>query len=70
MTKQKEVSSHCTRGGLGYILEKISSLKKYSDIETGCPSKRSGIIIPGSVQKMSGFCVWGHGLVVSTVLLG
>jgi len=29
----------CTRGGLDWILGKISALKEWSGIETGCPGK-------------------------------
>ncbi|PKU44053.1 hypothetical protein llap_5642 [Limosa lapponica baueri] len=37
--RQEEMASSCSRGGLGRILGKISSLKGLSNIGTGCPGK-------------------------------
>jgi len=33
------MASSCTRGGLDWILGKISLLKEWSDIGTGCPGR-------------------------------
>ena len=31
------MASSCVRGGLDWILRKVSSLKEWSSTETGCP---------------------------------
>jgi len=33
------MDSSCVRGGLGWILGKISLLKEWSGVGTGCPGK-------------------------------
>jgi len=35
----EEMASSCIRGGLDLILGKISSLKEWSGIGTGCPGR-------------------------------
>jgi len=36
---QEAMASSCVRGGLDYVLGKISLLKEWSDIGTGCPGE-------------------------------
>jgi len=44
------MASVCIRGGLDWILRKISLLKEWSGIGTGCQGS-GGVTIPGGVQK-------------------
>ena len=63
------MASSCIRGGLEWILGKISSMKEWSDDGTavqGC----GGAIIPGGVQKMCGCDTSWYGLVGMVVLGG
>ena len=52
---QEEMPSSCIRGGLDWILGKMSLLKVWSGIGTGLP-------IPGGVQKMCRHGTSGHDL--------
>jgi len=40
ITEGGDMASSCVRGGLDWILGKISLLKEWSSIGTGCPGKR------------------------------
>jgi len=37
--RMREIASSCARGGLDWMSGKISFLKEWSDIGTGCPGK-------------------------------
>jgi len=61
------MASSCVRGGLDWILGKISSLKEWSGIGTGCPGG-GGVPIPGGVQETCRCGTSEHGLVGMVVL--
>jgi len=71
------LASSCARGGLDWILGKMSSLKEWSDIGTGCPGKQ-WIHHPWRCSKnvsMRHFGTWfsrrgGDGMVLGLVALG
>ena len=60
------MASSCVRGGLGWILGKISLLKEWSGTGAGCPGQW-GVTVPGGVQKPCGCDTSGHGGVGLTV---
>jgi len=61
------VRGHTVRGALDRILWKISLLKEWSGIGTGCPGN-GGVIVPGGVQKDCRCGTLGHGLAGMVVL--
>lgn len=58
---------NCAGGGSGWTLGRISSLKVWWDIGTGCPG-RCGDAIPGGVQQTCTFGILGHGFVGMVVI--
>lgn len=61
---QEKIASSCTKGGLGWILGKISSPEGLSSFGTGCSGKRL-VTIPGNLL-MWHLGIWfrgGHGRV-------
>ena len=61
------MASSCARGGSFWILGKISLLKEWSGIGTGCPGKW-WVTIPGGVQKTCRCDTSRHGLAGMVVL--
>ena len=61
---QEEMASSCVKGGLDWILGKISFLKEWSDIGTGWPENT----ILGGVKKMCRCGTLGYGLVGMVVM--
>jgi len=55
------MSSSCVRGGLDWTLGKITLLKEWSGIGTGCPDKWLSHH-HWDVQKTCRYCTSGHGL--------
>ena len=59
--RREEMASSCIIGGLGWILGKISLLKEWSGIGTGCPGKWWSHH-PWRCSKMCRYGTLGHGL--------
>jgi len=62
------MDSNCIRGGVDCILGKISLLKEWSGIGTGC-RESGGVTIPGGVEKTCSCCTSGHGIAGMVALM-
>ena len=60
-----KMASSCVRGGLDWILGKISLLKELEEAAQGS----GGVTIPGGVQKTCRYGTSGHGLADGVVLV-
>jgi len=60
-----KMASSCVRGGLDWILGKISLLKELEEAAQGS----GGVTIPGGVQKTCRYGTSGHGLADVVVLV-
>ena len=55
------MASSCSRGGSGWIVGKISSLKNSGQVLEWAAQGRVGVTIPGDVHKTFRCCTKGHG---------
>jgi len=61
------MASSCVRGGLDWMLGKISSQKEWSGIEQAAQGS-GGVTTPGGVQEVCRCGTSGHGLAGMVVL--